>query len=165
MAPEKGVREAILASRKAGLRLKIAARLSEEHECAYFRRDVEPLIDGRDIEFLGELSRADALALLRNAAVMVNPIAWPEPFGTVMVESLASGTPVVAFRRGSVEEIIEHGVTGAVCTTLDEVVAGLRNYATFDRSACRKAAEINFSNERVVDEHVAFYLSVLERRR
>ena len=164
MAPEKGVREAILATREAGLRLKIASRMSEAHERAYFASEVEPLIDGRDVQFIGELSPAAGRDLLKDAVAMVSPIAWPEPFGTAMIESLATGTPVVARRGGVVAEAIQHGVTGAICDSFDEVVAGLRDYKRFDRRACRAAAERIFSNERVVDDHIAFYRSVLGER-
>lgn len=162
MAPEKGAREAVLAAREAGLRLKIAARVSEAHEHAYFANEVEPLIDSSDIQFVGELSRTDSYDLLKNAAVMVNPIAWPEPLGITMIESLAAGTPVVARRAGAVEEVVTHGVTGAVCDSFDEIVAALRGYKLFDRSACRRSAEEKFSNQRAVTEHIAFYRSVLE---
>jgi len=164
MAPEKGVREAILATREAGLRLKIASRVSEAHERRYFEREIEPLIGGKDVEFLGELSRPASLGLLEDASAMVSPISWPEPFGTAMIESLATGTPVVALRGGAVAEVVQHGVTGAVCDSLDEVVTGLRDYKSFDRRACRAAAEQSFSNDRVVDEHIEFYRSVLGTR-
>lgn len=160
MAPEKGVREAILAARAAGLRLKLASRMAEAHERAYFQREVEPLL-GDAVEFLGELDPITGLNLLKGAAAMINPIAWPEPFGLAMIESLATGTPVVALRGGAVAEVIEHGVTGAVCDSFDEVVYWLQRYPTFDRKACRAVAENHFSTERMVTDHVAFYRSVL----
>ncbi|MCG5447293.1 glycosyltransferase [Micromonospora sp. NIE79] len=161
MAPEKGVREAILAARAAGLRLKLASRVAEDHERAYFEDQVEPLIDGDDVQFLGEVDRIAGLHLLKDAVAMVNPIAWPEPFGLAMVESLATGTPIVARRSGAVDEVVRHGVTGAVCDSFEEVVEGLRKYRTYDRLACRTVAEEHFSTERMVDEHIRFYRSVL----
>ena len=164
MAPEKGVREAILAAHEAGLRLKIVSRVSEAHERAYFEREIEPLMADKNVVFLGELSRPDCLDLLKDAAVMVNPVAWPEPIGTAMIESLAVGTPVVARRGGAVSEVVDHCVTGAVCDTFDEIVVGLREHKAFDRRACRAAAEQKFSNERVVADHIEFYRSVLAER-
>jgi glycosyltransferase involved in cell wall biosynthesis len=95
---------------------------------------------------------------------MVNPIAWPEPFGLAMIESLATGTPVVARRGGAVAEVIEHGVTGAVCDSFGELVEGLRQYSKFDRQACRAVAESRFTQERMVANHIAFYQSVLGGR-
>lgn len=162
MAPEKGVREAILAAREAGLRLKIAARLAEEDERTYYENDVAPLIDGESIQFLGELAPMAVYDLLGGAVAMVNPVDWPEPFGLAMVESLATGTPVIARRGGAVAEIVEHGVTGAVCDTLDEVVAALRKHQSYDREACRAVVERYFSHERMAADHVDFYESVLQ---
>lgn len=165
MSPEKGAKEAILAARAAGVRLKIAARITEAHEIAYFRDEIEPLIDGTQVEFVGELSREDGYAFLGSAVALLHPISWPDTFGTSTVESLATGTPVLALRGGAVDEVVESGVTGKVCDTVDELADALREWTTYERESCRKAAEERFSNERVVDDHIDFYRSMLEGRR
>lgn len=165
MSPEKGAKEAIFAARAAGVRLKIASRVTEAHEIAYFHDEVEPLIDGTRVEFLGELSREDGYAFLGGAVALLHPISWPDTFGTSTVESLATGTPVLALRGGAVDEVIESGETGEVCDTVDELAEALRNHTVYQRGACRKAAEERFSNERVVDDHIDFYTSMLDGRR
>jgi glycosyltransferase involved in cell wall biosynthesis len=161
MAPEKGVKEAALAAREAGIRLKLASRVVEAHERAYFESEVEPLVDGEHVEFVGELDPVAGLHLLKDAVAMVNPVAWPEPIGLAMIESLATGTPIVARRCGAVPEVIEHGVTGAICDTFEEIVEALRQHEKFNRQACRAVAEERFSTQRMVDDHLAFYQSVL----
>jgi len=162
MTPEKGAKEAALAAREASVRLKIVSRVSEAHEVEYFENEVKPLIDGKDVQFVGELSVDEGYEFLKEAVAMLHPIAWPDTFGTSTVESLATGTPVLAFRGGAVDEVVQHGVTGAVCDSFEELVDALRDYKSYDRVACRDTAEQRFSNERVVNDHIAFYHSMLE---
>jgi glycosyltransferase involved in cell wall biosynthesis len=117
------------------------------------------------VEFIGEIGDADKEELLRNAYALLFPIDWPEPFGLVMIEAMACGTPTVAFRRGSVPEIIDDGVSGYSVDTIDEAVQALRNVRGLDRSACRKKFEERFSAERMAQDYVDVYNSVIEARR
>jgi glycosyltransferase involved in cell wall biosynthesis len=161
MAPEKGVVDAINAAREAGVRLKIAAQMEKPAEIAYYRELVEPLLDGELTEYVGEPTLGEKLRLLQHAAVLVNPITWEEPFGLVMIEALAAGTPVIARRGGSVEEIIVRPEVGTVCDTYEDVVKAISARAAFSRNACRAVAEERFSYSIMTDRHLAFYESVL----
>lgn len=164
MSPDKGVHIAARVARAAGVPLKIAAKLREPLEVAFFESQVEPLL-GRTVEFLGEVGGAAKVELLQHAACLLNPIDWPEPFGMVMIESLACGTPVVATPRGSVPEIVDHGRTGFVCASERLLAAALEDVGRLRRTACRAAAVERFSTERMVADHVAFYEAVLEQPR
>ena len=159
MCPEKGVDAAIRVARQAGMPLRIAAKMSEAAEQLYFEHHVRPLLGG-NIEYVGEVGGADKMDLLGNATCLLNPIAWPEPFGMVMVEALACGTPVVATPMGAVPEIVEHGVTGFVCAEEESLVDAVLALPDLDRQACRQAAIRRFSAERMVADHVALYESV-----
>jgi glycosyltransferase involved in cell wall biosynthesis len=161
MLPGKGVRQAVLAARDAGMPLRIAAKMREPLEEEYYERSVRPLLGG-DIEYVGELGPEDKYDLLGGAMALVNPLRWPEPFGLVMIESLSCGTPVVACRSGSVPEIVEDGVTGFVRSDTSEVAKALTDVYTLDRAACRAAAEASFSTERMVADHVSLYEDTLE---
>ncbi|MCZ7526468.1 MAG: glycosyltransferase family 4 protein [Acidimicrobiia bacterium] len=160
MAPEKGAFRAALAARKAGVRLLMAAKMREKWEREYFQARVEPLLD-EDVVYLGEVSREEKLGLLGGARALVNPIRWPEPFGLVMIEALACGTPVLAYREGAAPEIVDHGVTGFLCDGVDELVERLHQVGELDRHACREAVEARFSTARMVVDHVALYERVL----
>lgn len=160
MCPEKGVRTAIHAARRAGLPLRIAAKMNEAAEQLYFDREIRSLLGG-DVEYVGEVGGADKLALLGDATCLINPIAWPEPFGMVMVEALACGTPVVATPMGAAPEIVDHGVTGFVCSGEETLAAAMIASAGIDRSECRKAVIERFSAERMVAQHVDLYETVV----
>lgn len=160
MSPDKGAHTAIAIAREAGLPLKLAAKMREKDEKRYFRSEVEPLL-GDGIEYVGEVDNDGRLDLLQNAAALLNPIQWPEPFGLVMIEALACGTPVIARAVGSTPEIVEHGRTGFLCESDDEMVAAAARIGTIDRAACREAASTRFSTERMVADHVAVYETVL----
>jgi glycosyltransferase involved in cell wall biosynthesis len=161
MSKDKGPDRAIEVARRAGLRLVLVAKMRETAEIAYFEQHVKPLL-GPDVEMAGEASAPVRAELLREAKVLINPICWPEPFGLVMAESLASGTPVVALRNGAAPEIVDHGSTGFLCQDEDELVAGLGRVAEIDRAACRTAALERFSRARMAAEHVALYRRLLE---
>ena len=163
MNPDKGVHRAARAAREAGVPLKIAAKMSEPPEVEYFESAVKPLLGG-DIEFVGEVGCAEKTVLLGEATCLLNPIAWPEPFGMVMIEALASGTPVVATAVGSAPEIVDDGVTGFLVDGPVGLVRALRDVASIDRKLCRKAAEHSFSAERMVAEHVSVYETLVERQ-
>jgi glycosyltransferase involved in cell wall biosynthesis len=163
MSPDKGAHRAIAACRAAGVPLLMAAKMREAHERAYFAEYVEPhLSDG--VSYLGEVPHARKLELLAHAAALVNPIRWNEPFGLVMVEALACGTPVLAFPEGAAPEIVEHGRTGFLCEGEDDMAVAIGKIATLDRQACRAAIEGYFSTGRMVDEHVQLFTEVLDRR-
>lgn len=156
MHPDKGVHRAIEIARSAGMPILIAAKMWEEPERRYFAEVVEPLL-GDDARYLGPVGLHDKQRLLANAAALVNPIRWPEPFGLVMIEALAAGTPVLAFPEGAAPEIVEHGLTGYLCQDEDDMAHRLRDVGRLDRAACRNAAERRFSTERMVRDHLAVY--------
>ena len=160
MCPEKGIPAAIRAARLAGMPLRIAAKMSEPAEKLYFERCVKPLLGG-DVEFVGEVGGTAKLDLLGEAVCLLNPIDWPEPFGMVMVEALACGTPVVATPMGAAPEIIDDGFTGFIRSADHELAAAVIASAGLDRSVCRAAVAGHFSAERMVDEHVALYERVI----
>jgi glycosyltransferase involved in cell wall biosynthesis len=162
MANEKGPATAADVARRAGMRLVIAAKMHSAAETAYFEREVVPLL-GPDITYVGEVGHVEKVRLLRGASALVNPIAWPEPFGLAMVEALACGTPVVATCVGSVPEIVDDGVTGYVCACPDEMVGRLRALRLLDRQACRRAATDRFGATRMVRDHLALYERVSGR--
>jgi len=155
MCPEKGPRQAALVARAAGVPLRMAAKLREPAEREYFAAEVEPLLCS-DVEFLGELGSAEKLELLGDSVALVNPMQWAEPFSLVMVEALATGTPVVATPVGSAPEILDDGVTGVL-----PLAAALLAAPDLDRAACRAVAEHRFSTERMVAEHVRLYEQLL----
>jgi glycosyltransferase involved in cell wall biosynthesis len=163
MAPEKGAREAALAAREAGARLIIAAKRREPWEHRFFGEQIEPLL-GPDVVYVGEADHATKVRLLRGATALLNPISWPEPFGLVMIEALACGTPVLALPYGSVPEIIDDGVTGFVCDDVDDLTEHLGKAGDLDRGACQSAASERFAAETMVRRHRELYASVLARR-
>jgi glycosyltransferase involved in cell wall biosynthesis len=156
MHPDKGLLQAIRAARLARAPLRIAAKMHNRDEQEYFRAVIEPLL-GPDAEYLGELNTAEKYALLGGAVALLNPIQWSEPFGMVMIEALATGTPVIATRRGSAPEIIDDGATGFLASGIHELAAALNMVGSLDRRLCRTAAETRFSSQRMVAEHVQFY--------
>ena len=163
MDPTKGVADACKVATRAGVPLRIAAKMREPNEVAYFSEEVEPLL-GDGIHYVGEVDHDAKLELLRGARCLLNPIAWSEPFGMVMIEALACGTPVVASAIGSVPELVDEGLTGFVCANDDALVSGVRNATQLDRRLCRKTAESRFSTERMVQDHIAVYERVRARR-
>jgi glycosyltransferase involved in cell wall biosynthesis len=163
MARDKGVAEAARVARRAGARLLIAAKMRETAERLYFEAEVKPLLGG-SVEYLGEVDWNQKLDLLAGAAALINPIRWPEPFGLVMVEAMACGTPVVTFGSGAAPEIVAHGETGFVCSSEDEMVLALSRLGSIDRAACRKRVEAHFSAERMVEDHLALYRELAGRR-
>jgi glycosyltransferase involved in cell wall biosynthesis len=164
MSRDKGVHEAAVACRVAGLRLVIAARMAERSECDYYRETIEPLL-GDSVTYIGELDRPAKLDFVGRASALINPVCWPEPFGLVMIEALACGTPVIALRNGAVPEIVDQGITGAICNDVAELATALGRIACFDRLACRRVAETRFSIERMAADHVALYRRLIAQRR
>jgi glycosyltransferase involved in cell wall biosynthesis len=162
MSPEKRVDRAIEIARRAGLPLKIAAKI-DPAERAYFERDIAPLLSQPHVEFVGEIAEKDKRGFLGGARCLLFPIDWPEPFGLVMIEAMACGTPVVAFRRGSVPEVVEDGVTGFVVDDVDQAVLATRRAALLERGRCRDAFERRFAVERMTRDYVALYDRLVAR--
>ncbi len=158
ISPDKGVDKAIAIALEAGKELKIAAKIYPEDQ-AYYQQTIVPLIEGAGgrIEFIGEVGGADKQSFLGRAEAMLFPIEWPEPFGLVMIEAMACGTPVVAFRRGSVPEVITEGVTGFVVEDVAGAVAAVDRVSAIDRRGCRAAFEERFVAARMVANYLEIY--------
>jgi glycosyltransferase involved in cell wall biosynthesis len=146
MSPEKGAADAIRIARRAGLPLHIAAKCREPAEHAYFAEHIAPEL-GPDVVWMGELNAIEKYELLADARALVFPIDWPEPFGMVMIEAMACGTPVLATARGSVAEVVAEGVTGFVRATADELVEAVGRIDELSRRACRRHVAERFSAE------------------
>jgi glycosyltransferase involved in cell wall biosynthesis len=160
MADDKGAHRAIAVARAAGIRLLMAAKMREPLEMAYFAEKVEPLL-GPDAVYLGEVSHQRKLELLAGAAALLFPIRWNEPFGMVMIEAMACGTPVLAFPEGAAPEVVDHGRTGFLCDDEEAMVDALGRIGDLKRSDCRMAVEGYFSTERMVAEHVELFESMI----
>jgi glycosyltransferase involved in cell wall biosynthesis len=162
LSPEKRVDRAVEIAARAGMRLRIAAKV-DPADRQYFAEVVRPLLDRPGVEYLGEIGEAEKSDFLGGARALLFPIDWPEPFGLVMVEALACGTPVVAFRGGSVAEVIEHGTTGFVVDSIPDAVAAVGALGRLSRAACRRAFEARFTVERMAREYLAIYARLIER--
>ncbi len=161
MSPEKGVAAAVRIAHAAGRPLRIISKMREAEEHEYYRRCVRPLLSATDDE-VAELGLAARVAVVGRSAGLVNPIAWPEPFGLVMVESMATGTPVIARPRGAATEIVATGRTGFLAERETEAVAAVRLLGSIDRGECRREVERRFSVERMAADHEALYARILE---
>ena len=164
MSPEKGPREAIAIARRAGLPLLIGAKCREPEEHEYFAKHVAPEL-GDDVVWLGELDAAEKYSLLGGARALLFPIAWPEPFGMVMIEAMACGTPVLATARGSVPEVVADGITGFVRETADDLVDAVGRIDEIDRHACRRWVAENFSAAAMTAGYERLALAELAGRR
>jgi glycosyltransferase involved in cell wall biosynthesis len=159
ISPEKGPVAAIRIALESGWPLKIAAKVDKVDE-AYFEREVEPLLGAPGIEFIGEIGERDKGAFLGGAAALLFPIDWPEPFGLVVIEAMACGTPVIAFDRGAVREVIEDGVTGFIVDGVGEAVEAIGRLRALDRAAIRRAFERRFTSQRMAQDYLALYRSL-----
>ena len=156
ISPEKRVDRAIAIAIATGIPLRIAAKV-DPFDREYFERQIRPLLDHPLVEYLGEISESQKSDFLGHARALLFPIDWPEPFGLVMIEALACGVPVVAFRGGSVPEIIEDGVTGYVVDSLEEAIEATRAVHQLDRRTCRATFERRFSAARMAAQYVQLY--------
>jgi glycosyltransferase involved in cell wall biosynthesis len=161
MSPEKGVERAIEIAKQSGMRLKMAAKVDKVDE-DYFASRIKPLLDDPLIEFLGEINESEKDRFLGEAAVVLFPVEWPEPFGLVMIEAMACGTPVVAFARGSVPEVIVDGVSGFVVESVDQAVDAVQRALGLSRRRCRDAFDQRFTASRMADEYLTIYERLLE---
>ena len=164
ISPEKRPDRAIQIAQAAGIPLKIAAKVDRVDE-AYFREQIEPLLSLPGIEFLGEINDRGKAKFLGEARALLFPVDWQEPFGLVMIEAMACGTPVLAFRCGSVPEIIDPGVTGAIVESMEEAVQVLPRVLSLDRRRVRRRFEQRFTAGRMARDYVQVYRSLLGRER
>ncbi|MEY2397535.1 MAG: hypothetical protein QOJ00_709 [Actinomycetota bacterium] len=160
MSIDKGPHRAIAAAKEAGVPLKMAAKMREAWERTYFEDFVQPHLTD-DIEYLGEVPHEEKLELLAGATALLNPIRWNEPFGLVMIEALACGTPVLAFAEGAAPEIVEQGVTGFLCEDEHAMARDIARASSLDRGACRASVENYFSVTRMVEEHIDLFESMV----
>lgn len=156
---EKGPDRAIEIARRCGMKLKIAAKIGFEDQ-AYYDRDLRPLIDGKQIEFIGEVDDREKAELLRSATALLLPIDWPEPFGLVVIEAMAFGVPVIVWNHGAMPEIVDHGMTGFIVDSVGAAVARVADAARLDRHAIRAVFERRFSASRMADDYVELYKSM-----
>lgn len=157
VSPEKGLERAIEIARLCGMPLRVAAKIDAQDE-AYWRDDIAPLLErSPHVEFVGEIGEADKAEFLGNAWGLLFAIDWPEPFGLVTIEAMACGTPTIAFARGAVPEVVEHGVSGFVVQSLEDAVAAARGLRDFDRRAVRACFERRFTAERMARDYVSVY--------
>lgn len=163
LSADKGPQYAIEIAKRTGIKLKMAGKIDDSNE-AFFKEQVEPHIDGKLIEFLGEADHAFKNKLMGGALGTMFTIDWEEPFGLVMIESMACGTPVIATRRGSVPEIVKDGETGFICDSIDECVAAVDKLSSLSRQGCRDYVESRFSTPRMVDDYEAVYRQLVTER-
>jgi glycosyltransferase involved in cell wall biosynthesis len=163
ISPEKGIEDAIAIALRTGMRLKIAAKIGDDDH-AYHRSCVEPLLDHPLIDFIGEIGEDQKGEFLGGARALLFPIRWPEPFGLVMIEALACGTPVIAFPGGSVAEVLEDGVTGFIVPDVTAACAAVERIDTLPRIRCRNIFERRFSATRMAVDYLAVYADVVAAR-
>jgi glycosyltransferase involved in cell wall biosynthesis len=162
MSPDKGAHRATEICYRAGVPLIMAAKMREPWEHEYFNANVRPYLND-DLRYLGEVPHDEKLELLANARCLVFPIRWNEPFGMVMIEAMACGTPVLAFREGAAPEVVEHGRTGFLCDDEADMVDAIGRLDQIDRAECRASVERYFSTGRMVREHVELFDELLAR--
>lgn len=165
ISPEKGLDRAIEIALRVGIPLRVAAKV-DRADREYFRVRIEPLFEraGKLVEFIGEIGEAQKQDFLGQARALLFPIDWPEPFGLVMIEAMACGTPVIAFDCGSVPEVIDDGVTGFIVSSVDEAVEAVGRSGEIDRGACRRVFERQFTAPRMANDYLQVYRTVMERR-
>ena len=161
LTKEKGPETAIRIAKAAGMELRMAAKIPRS-ETRYYKERLQPLLDGAQIKLVGELNDSAKGDLLRGAAALLFPIDWPEPFGLVMIESMACGTPVIAYRRGSVPEVIDEGETGFVVDNEDEAIAAVKRIGELDRRRVRAAFVRRFTARRMANDYLRHYRSMLQ---
>ncbi len=163
ISPEKGTHLAIEIAKRSGWRLKMAGKV-DVVDVDYYEQEIKPHIDGKQIEYWGEADHAQKNELIGGAVATLFPITWREPFGLVMVESMVTGTPVIAIELGSASEVIVHGKTGFLCHSVDECVEAIDKATQLNRNDCREHVLKHFSVERMTDGYEAVYQKVLAER-
>ena len=162
ISPEKGVDRAIAIARRCGLPLKIAAKV-DKTDLDYFDAAIRPLLTTPGVEFLGEIGDEEKSEFLSGAIALLVPIDWPEPFGLVMIEAMACGTPVIAFNRGSVPEILDDGVTGFIVEDVMSAAAAVRDVGSLSRGAIRRRFEERFTAGRMAEDYLRLYHRLVNR--
>jgi glycosyltransferase involved in cell wall biosynthesis len=160
ISPEKRADRAIRIARAVGLPLKIAAKV-DKVDAEYFRKEIEPMLSSADVEFVGEINERQKARFLGDARALLFPIDWPEPFGLVMIEAMACGTPVLAFNHGSVPEVIDNGVTGFIVQNEDEAIRRMGALLAIDRASVRRRFEARFTAKRMADDYVKVYKKII----
>ena len=173
ITPKKGLIEAIKAAKLVKIPLKIAAKVDKNHlpDVEFYEKKIKPLFDGRQVQYLGEIGPVKKNALLKNALALLNPIKWNEPFGLVMPEAMACGTPVIAFDKGSVPEIVQNGKTGFIIPATDKngqsnikgLVDSIKKIYSIDRKKCRRQVEKKFSVEKMTDDYEKVYEKIIKK--
>jgi glycosyltransferase involved in cell wall biosynthesis len=161
VSPEKGLDRAIKIAARAGVKLKIAAKI-DNADREYYETEIKPLLSQGHVEFIGEIDDSQKPAFLSGAHALLFPIDWPEPFGLVMIESMACGTPVIAFNCGSVPEVIDHGLTGFIVPDEDAAVSAISRLGELDRGAIRRRFEQRFTARRMAEDYVDVYEELIE---
>ncbi len=156
---DKGTVEAIDIALKSGMKLVLAGIIQDRE---YYERNIKPHIDGSSIVYVGSAGPEKRNSLLGNACALLHPISFSEPFGLSVVESMACGTPVIAFNKGSMPEIIEHGYSGFLVENVDEAVEAVQNISSIDRAVCRRVVEEKFTASRMADDYIKVYREILE---
>ena len=163
ISPEKGADRAIEIATRAGFKIKMAAKV-DNADREYYETKIRPLIEGNpNVEFIGEINDAQKPAFLSGAHALIFPIDWPEPFGLVMIESMACGTPVIAFNCGSVPEVMDDGLTGFVVNSVDEAVAALGKVKTLDRAKVRETFDRRWTSRRMAEDYVNLYEELIAK--
>jgi glycosyltransferase involved in cell wall biosynthesis len=161
LTAEKGPDVAIRIAKKSGLPLRIAAKIPRAQK-GYYAETIAPLVDGKAVQFTGEVNDKTKEEFLANAAALIFPISWPEPFGLVMIEAMACGTPVIAFRCGSVPEVVDDGVTGFVVDTEAEAEHAIKRLPELDRRRIRTIFERRFTSKRMAEEYLRYYRQLIQ---
>ena len=164
ISPEKGIERAIRIAAACNMRLKVAAKV-DKADADYFKESVEPLLANAHVEFIGEINDSQKSDFLGRAKATMFAIDWPEPFGLVMIESMACGTPVIAMRRGSVPEVMDHGITGFIVENVEEAIAACGRLGELDRKKVRAQFEKRFSSERMAQDYVNVYQKLIDAKR
>lgn len=164
MAPDKRPDRAIQIARKLGIPLKMAAKV-DDVDREYFEQKIKPMLAGDGVEFIGEIGEKEKQAFLGNALALLFPINWPEPFGLVMIEAMACGTPVLAFGEGSVPEVIDDGVSGFIVNDIDGAVAALGRLHELERATVRQTFDRRWTSRRMAEDYLSVYQSLIDRAR
>ncbi|NOX81098.1 MAG: glycosyltransferase family 4 protein [Deltaproteobacteria bacterium] len=159
-SPEKRVDRAIEIARRADMEIRIAAKIDQTDK-SYFKERIKPLLNHPLVTFVGEIGEREKDDFLGNAAALLFPIDWPEPFGLVMIEAMACGTPVIAYRHGAVPEVLRDGITGFIVDNLEDAVTAVHRVPMLNRSRCRQVFEERFSAEKMADGYLAVYRKII----
>jgi glycosyltransferase involved in cell wall biosynthesis len=162
IAPEKGIDRAISIARGCGVPLRIAAKV-DKMDREYFNEKIRPQLDGKNVEYIGEITDCEKPEFLSGAVALLDPIDWPEPFGIVMIEAMACGTPVIAFNRGSIPEVIDEGLTGFIVEDVEGAIGAFNRLSLLSREEIRNRFEQRFTARRMALEYLAAYRSLMDR--